>query len=212
MARPPSGSGGAERKTGAVEAMYPIRPTTGRTGVARHHCGEDDLERSRPVERPEPARVSHVPVRISPRLHLQDRHLGGPLRPPAGPGQRQLPGGRCIPLPQSDKQLCNYATTGRTAPSKCGGVLTTTFRARATRPSPSSDGPRATNLTTEAQVLRGSPAASPRPAGGRVELPDHRPVDRHPVTGLLGLRAAGRDGDGPADGPGADGIANGGVS
>jgi peptidoglycan glycosyltransferase len=35
----------------------------------------------------------------------------------------------CIPLPQSNRQLCNYGHNGPNGPEQCGGVLTTTLPA-----------------------------------------------------------------------------------
>jgi peptidoglycan glycosyltransferase len=40
-----------------------------------------------------------------------------------------VPTAGCIPLPQSDKQLCNYGHSGPNGPEVCGGVLTVTLPA-----------------------------------------------------------------------------------
>jgi penicillin-binding protein A len=40
-----------------------------------------------------------------------------------------VPAAQCIPLPQSNLQLCNYGRNGPTGPEKCGGVLAETLPA-----------------------------------------------------------------------------------
>jgi peptidoglycan glycosyltransferase len=40
-----------------------------------------------------------------------------------------VPAAGCIPLPQSDKQLCNYGHNGPNGPEVCGGVLAVTLPA-----------------------------------------------------------------------------------
>jgi peptidoglycan glycosyltransferase len=60
----------------------------------------------------------------------------------------------CIPLPQSDKQLCNYGHNGPNGPEQCGGVLTTTLPASCdTAFAQLGMALGATNLTTEAQAF-----------------------------------------------------------
>jgi peptidoglycan glycosyltransferase len=127
---PQAGAVVIDLRTGAIEAMYGI-PTFDPTGL---------VSTSTSVENATWASLDHA----SPQSPLVSRTFQYGFLPgstfktvtSAAVYDHQpslalvnYPTAGCIPLPQSNRQLCNYGHNGPNGPEQCGGVLKTTLPA-----------------------------------------------------------------------------------
>jgi len=157
MARPRGGAVVLNVKTGAVEAMY-SNPTYNPAGLV----SPTPLWRRRPgtistVERPSPLvsrtfQFGFLPgstFKTVTSAAVYDR------QPPWPTSTTRWSGASAPAVGQTAVQLRPQRAE---RPEQCGGVLTTTLPRRATRPSPSSDGPRGHEPDDGGASLRVQPA------------------------------------------------------